>query len=442
MVEALQWFIGLGSTVFLPIIIIIIALLFGVKLSKAIISGITVGIGSIGLDLVIGLLSSNLGTAIQKMGEKYGSSLSIMDIGCGVGGPLAFSTTLGISVIILSIVLNLVFVMLGLTKTLNVDIWNFWFPAFLGLISNAVSGSIWVGFLGIVVALMIQWLLADLFQERISEFFGYPGIAITHMMALCGAVFAIPVNWLFNHIPGLNKLDADAETIGKKFGIFGDTVIMGLIIGIVIGILAGYDVAQIGKLGMTTAAVMKIMPKMVAMFMEGLMPVAEAAKAWTNKHLNGRSANIGMDAALTVGHPTVMTTTLIMVPVSLLLAIILPGNKTLPFGDLAFYAFAIALMIPIFKGNIVRSIIGCSMYMVTMLYLSTWLAPVITRVFELAQYNVGTSELVTSVNCGLWPVALFTFVLQSIGWIGLVIIGVIVLGLLIYVNKIRKTIAE
>lgn len=442
MVEVLQWFIGLGSTVFLPIIIIIIALLFGVKLSKAIISGITVGIGSIGLDLVIGLLSSNLGTAIQKMGEKYGASLSIMDIGCGVGGPLAFSTTLGISVIVISIVLNLIFVMLGFTKTLNVDIWNFWFPAFLGLIANAVSGSVWVGFLGIVVALMIQWLLADIFQERISKFFGYPGIAITHMMALCGVIFAIPVNWLFDHIPGLNKLDADAETIGKKFGIFGDTVVMGLIIGIVIGILAGYDVAKIGKLGMTTAAVMKIMPKMVAMFMEGLMPVAEAAKSWTNKHLNGRSANIGMDAALTVGHPTVMTTTLIMVPISLLLAIILPGNKTLPFGDLAFYAFAITLMIPFFKGNIVRSIIGCSTYMVTMLYLSTWLAPVITKVFELAQYNVGTSELVTSVNCGVWPVALFTLVLQSIGWIGLVIIGVIALGLLIYVNKIRKTIAE
>ena len=230
--KALQWFIGLGSTVFLPIIIIIIALFFGVKLSKAIISGITVGIGSIGLDLVIGLLSSNLGTAIQTMGEKYGNSLSIMDIGCGVGGPLAFSTTLGICIILISLGLNLVFVMLGWTKTLNVDIWNFWFPAFLGLVANAISGSFWVGLLGIIVALMIQWLLADLFQEKISNFFGYPGIAITHMMALCGTIFAIPVNWLFDHIPGLNRIDADAETIGKKFGIFGDTVIMGLIIGI------------------------------------------------------------------------------------------------------------------------------------------------------------------------------------------------------------------
>lgn len=442
MVEALQWFINLGSTVFLPVIIVILGLLFGVKLSKAITSGITVGIGFIGLDLVIGLLSANLGTAIQQMGEKFGFSLSIMDIGCGVGGPLAFSTTLGISIIVISIILNFIFVMLGWTKTLNVDIWNFWFPAFLGLTANAISGEFWVGILGIIVAVMLQWLLSDLFQEKISNFFGYPGIAITHMMALSGAMFALPVNWLFDHIPGLNKIDADAEIIGKKFGIFGDTVVMGLIIGVVVGVLAQYNFAKTCQLGMMTAAVMKIMPKMVAMFMEGLMPIAEAAKTWTNKHLSGRSVNIGMDAALTVGHPSVMTTTLIMVPVSLLLAVILPGNKTLPFGDLAFYAFAICLMIPFFKGNIVRSIIGCSLYMMTMLYLSTWLAPVITSVFELAKYNVGTTGLVTSVNCGIWPVALFTIILQSMGWIGLVFIGVIVLGLLIYVNKIKKPMAE
>ena len=131
MLSVLQWFIGLGSTVFLPIIIFILGIIFGVKPAKAAISGFTVGIGSIGLNLVIGLLSDNLGTAIQVMGEHYGFSLNIMDIGCGVGGPLAFSTTLGIILIPMSLIVNLLFVMLGWTKTLNVDIWNFWFPCFL-----------------------------------------------------------------------------------------------------------------------------------------------------------------------------------------------------------------------------------------------------------------------------------------------------------------------
>lgn len=440
-INTLQWFIGLGSNTFLPIVIFVIALIFGVKPGKAIVAGITVGIGSIGLGLVIDLLSGSLGTAIQTMGEQYGVSLNIMDIGCGVGGPLAFSTTIGILLIPISLIVNFIFVMLGLTKTLNVDIWNFWFPAFLGLLVNAVLGNFIAGVLATIVAVMLQWLLADMFQEKISTFFGYPGIAITHMMALSGVIFAIPMNWIFDHIPGFNKLNADAETLTKKFGIFGDTVIMGLLIGIVVGIIAGYDVAGIGTLAMSTAAVMKIMPKMVAMFMEGLMPVAEAAREFASKKLNGKVVNIGMDAALTVGHPTVMSTALLLVPISLLLAIILPGNQVLPFGDLAFFAFGTCLMIPFFKGNMVRSLIGCSIYLIICLYMSTWLAPTITEVFELAEYSVGTSGLVTSVLCGIWPAGLFVVAASYLGIFGLAIIAIIIVALMVYVNKIKRNVA-
>lgn len=435
--QAIEWFIGLGSTVFLPIIIFIIGLIFGVKPAKAFTSGITVGIGSIGLGLVIDLLSGSLGSAIQLMGENYGTSLSIMDIGCGVGGPLAFSTTLGILLIPVSLIVNFIFIALGLTKTLNVDIWNFWFPAFLGLVVQSVTGNFAYAVLGTVVAVMLQWLLADLFQERISSFFGYPGIAITHMMALSGAVFAIPVNWFFDHIPGLKDMNADAETLTKRFGIFGDTTIMGLIIGIVVGIFAGYDAAGFLTLGMSTAAVMKIMPKMVAMFMEGIMPIAEGAKEFASKHLGGRSVNVGMDAALTVGHSAVMSSALLMVPISLALALVLPGVKILPFGDLAFFAFVICLMIPFFKGNIVRSIIGCSLYMVTMLYLSTWLAPVVTDVFAIASYNVGTTGLVSFVTAGLWPVALFVLACRYLGVAGLVLIAAAIIAVMFYVNKVK-----
>ncbi len=437
-VQGFEWFIGLGSTVFLPLIIFIIGLIFGLKPTQAIISGITVGIGSIGLGLVLDLLSGTLGTAIAQMGTEYGSSLSIMDIGCGVGGPLAFSTAIGIMLIPISLILNFLFVMLGWTKTLNVDIWNFWFGGFLGLVAYAVTGAFWIGMLGAIVAVIIQWLMADLCQEKVSEFFGYPGIAISHMMALSGVLFAIPMNWIFDRIPGLNKIDADAETLTRKFGMFGDTVVMGLIIGLVVGIVCGYDISGIGTLGMSTAAVMKIMPKMVAMFMEGLMPIAEAAREFTSSKLNGKQVNIGMDAALTVGHATVMSTALLMVPISLILALILPGNAVLPFGDLAFFMFGMCLMIPYFNGNIVRSIIGCSLYLITMLYMSTWLAPIITKVFELAQYDIGGIDLVTSVLCGIWPVGLFVVVLNAVGWIGLIGLGAIAIGLLIFKNKVRR----
>ena len=52
---------------------------------------------------------------------------------------------------------------------------------------------------------------------------------------------------------------------------------MGFLIGLVMGILAGYDVAGTGQLAVQTGAVMVIMPKMVALLMEGLTPISEAA---------------------------------------------------------------------------------------------------------------------------------------------------------------------
>lgn len=161
-----EWFIGLGSNVFLPIIIFVIGILFGLKPGKAFMSGLTVGIGSIGLGLVLDLLSSGLGTAIQEMGEAYGTSLNILDIGVGVGGPLAFSTSLGILMIPISLIINLIFILLGWTKTLNVDIWNFWFPIFLGMLTQVITGNFVYGLLGAIVAVMLQWLMADTTQKK------------------------------------------------------------------------------------------------------------------------------------------------------------------------------------------------------------------------------------------------------------------------------------
>lgn len=40
-----------------------------------------------------------------------------------------------------------------------------------------------------------------------------------------------------------------------------------------------------------------------------------------------------MDAALTVGNSAVMATALLLIPVTLFISVVLPGNKILPFGS-------------------------------------------------------------------------------------------------------------
>lgn len=105
---------------------------------------------------------------------------------------------------------------------------------------------------------------------------------------------------------------------------------MGLILGIAIGILAGYDVGAVAQLGMSMGAVMFLMPRMVKILMEGLIPISESAREFMKSRFKGRELYIGLDAALSIGHPANISTGLILVPITLFLAVIIPGNKVLP----------------------------------------------------------------------------------------------------------------
>lgn len=48
-------------------------------------------------------------------------------------------------------------------------------------------------------------------------------------------------------------------------------------------------------------AVMVLMPRMVKILMEGLMPVSESARTWLNKRFGDREIYIGLDAAVALG---------------------------------------------------------------------------------------------------------------------------------------------
>ena len=54
----IQAILGLGAKAILPIIICILGLFFGMKLSASIKSGLTVGLGFLGLGLIVDLLTS------------------------------------------------------------------------------------------------------------------------------------------------------------------------------------------------------------------------------------------------------------------------------------------------------------------------------------------------------------------------------------------------
>lgn len=276
-ISGIEWFVDLGPTVVLPVLIFIFGLVLKTKPGKAFEAALMVGIGFIGLNLVIGLLTDTLGTAAQQMVENYGLNLSVIDVGWPAAAAISYGTVLGTLAIPIGIGINVVLLITGLTKTLNVDIWNLWHAAFVASLVYAISNDFYLSILTTIVYILLIQLFGDMLAPTIEKFYGFPNLTFPHGTAIPGYIVALPFEWLFNRIPGLKDLEFDPDTIQDKFGILGKSSVMGLIIGIGIGILAGYNFQGIAELAVSTAAVMVLLPKMVSVLMEGLTPISEAA---------------------------------------------------------------------------------------------------------------------------------------------------------------------
>jgi PTS system galactitol-specific IIC component len=134
------------------------------------------------------------------------------------------------------------------------------------------------------------------------------------------------------------------------------------------------------------AAVLVVLPKMVAILMEGLIPISEGAREFLQKRLPGRDVLIGLDAAVVIGHPANMAVALLCVPIALLLAVVLPGNRMLPFGDLAALPFYVLWGVAACRGNIVRGLINAVVILCGILWIGTSLAPLTTDLARAAHF--------------------------------------------------------
>ncbi|MFO8065211.1 MAG: PTS transporter subunit IIC [Spirochaetia bacterium] len=403
-----DFFLDLGASVFLPVIIFVLAIVFGAKVGKSIRAALMVGVGFVGINLIIGLLTENLGPASEAMVERFGIDLSIIDVGWPASAAIAFGSEIAALVIPAGILLNLLLLIPKITKTINIDIWNFWHFAFAGAMVQAVTGNIWYGLVSALMFAAIALFLADWTSPAIQQLLGMPKVSLPHGLSASFVPFAVVVNKIIDYIPGLNKVEADPETIRKRFGVVGEPVFLGAVIGLVIALL-GYagDGAfaewfpQVLQVAISLAAVMVLMPRMVALLMEGLIPLSEAAREFLQKRASGRDIYLGLDSAIAIGHPTAIATALLMVPITLLLAVILPGNRVLPFGDLATIPFMVAMMVPIVRGNVVRATITSTIVMVPTLYIMNSLASAQTQVAKSVGFDFPEgADVITSLGDG------------------------------------------
>ncbi len=171
--------------------------------------------------------------------------------------------------------------------------------------------------------------------------------------------------------PGLNRIHFSADDIQKRFGPFGEPVTVGFVMGLVIGALAGYDLKGILQLAVKTAAVMLLMPRVIKPIMDGLTPIAKQARKRLQAKFGGQEFLIGLDPALLLGHTSVVSASLIFIPLTILIAVVVPGNLVLPFGDSPPSASSVAMAVAVHQGNLFRTLISGVIIMGITLWIAT-----------------------------------------------------------------------
>ena len=381
--DIINYIIGLGASVMLPVVIAILSICVGVKVGKAIRSGLMIGVGFVGLGLIVDMMNAQLGPAAKAMSENFGLSMSVVDMGWPGASPMTWASSIATVAIPLAIAVNLIMIFLKLTRTVNIDIWNIWHMTFTGAIAYAVTGNFWIGIAGVIVHAAVAYKLGDLWAPIMEDYFELDGLTVPHGTSAYLAPIACAIDAIIEKIPGLKNIDITADLLQEKVGVLAEPVVIGGILGAVVGLLAGYDISASLQLGINMSAVMVLMPKVVKCIMDGLLPLSERAKAILSDKFGDAEFYIGLDPAILLGDPQVVTAGLIFIPLTILIAVIVPGNQVLPFGDLATIGFFIAIATGVHKGNLFRTIIITGIAFIVNYGINLVLTPYITD-------NVGT----------------------------------------------------
>ncbi|GAA3324668.1 hypothetical protein GCM10020331_053460 [Ectobacillus funiculus] len=147
----------------------------------------------IGIGLVVGLMLDNLGPAAKAMAERFGVHLSAVDVGWPGSSPMAWASQIGGVAIPIAIGVNILMLVLGLTRVVNVDIWNIWHMAFTGAMVQLATGSFVWGMIGVAVHAAFIYKLGDWLAPITKKYFELDGIAVPHGTAAYLAPFCYSI---------------------------------------------------------------------------------------------------------------------------------------------------------------------------------------------------------------------------------------------------------
>jgi len=412
-----------GATVFVPVILFFICLILGTTVKKAFYSGLYAGIGLTGFTWLINQYIPIIVPVVQNMVKVTNIQLPVVDIGWQATSIIAYATQAGMIFLGVGLLFQIVLFLVRWTNVFQPsDLWNNYSYMAWGSMIFVITKDMWLALAVMLVMNLYSLLFSELLSKRWSTYYNYPNCTIIQLHHVPQTVFAVPMNWVLNKL-GASKVKWSPDELRERLGFIGDPIVLGLLLGLLLGFLGNLNkLATLAAWGnivlvaISTSAVMAIFPRVASLFAQAFAPLTEAARKRTVKNVTDE-IYIGINDASGYGESATLITGIIMIPLMVLVAAILPGNRTLPLVDLIALPFMVEPIVAVCNGNIFKAIISAVIWFSFGLYISTVTAPVFTQVYsQFATTPLQPGALVTSFGILSKPIIGVLMFLPALNW--------------------------
>lgn len=379
------------------------------------------------------------------MVNNTGIKSPIVDIGWEAGAVASFGSAIGLTFFIFGLLVEIILFATRITKVfMPSNLWNNFVFMLWGSLAFYVTHDWWLS-LGLSFFMLLYTLLfAEIQADRWSTYYKSKNITVCSAQNIFQTIPAILLDPLWNRL-GFNRTTLTPTPLKHKLGIFGESPILGAALGLFISLIANIKELnqvsaweQIFQFTIQLSAVITIFPLIATVFNMAFTPLAEQidkSRKQKQKSNLGIEINpihdkkrwfLAVDDSVGYGESATIISGIVLIPIMLILAFLLPGNKTLPIVDLVFLPFMVESIVAITNGNILKVIATSIVWFSLGLYTASWLGPIYT--YAIAHYGVTIPAgviLVTSFSLMAQPfnALIFTaFISRNPFWISLCII--------------------
>ncbi len=150
-----------------------------------------------------------------------------------------------------------------------------------------------------------------------------------------------------------------------------------------------------------------MIPRAVNLLFMGLTPTINDIKDFIKLKITKRELYIGLDPIILVGMPSTLILSVFIIPLTIYISTILPGNTVLPNADLIMIPFILIWAVAPSRGDIIRSFISAIIIIPVVLWVTSNMSYVFTNFFlkydiELIEGYKRISSIGGSSNIFFW----------------------------------------